>query len=441
MWRSPPSAAAIRGAFASVRGAFAQVGGAFSRASARFLGLGAFDRVRVAASALALPVLVAAIMVGGSGGTAPSSEGGGRGAREEARRSFLAQMIPPRPDPVLAGSPRSVAELAERLPLERKVAQLLVVGFDGTKAAPDIERRLRSADLGGVAVRAENYESPGQLARLTADAENAARGAGHVSPLVLAAQEGGEFSAFDDLPPERPPAALESAAQARSESRKSARALRAVGIDGVLGPVVDIGAEGGPLGKRAYSDDADEVSEYGRAALDGLMSGRAFAAPAHFPGLGAAAQSTDDGPASVGLDLPDLRSRDLLPFAAVVAAGAPGILVGNGSYATDDFVTPASLSPAIVIGLLRDELGFEGVAIADDLSSPAVAAVASVPDAAVEALAAGADMVYLGATRGDEDAALIAVQNAVRDGDISKQRLDQAVLRVLTAKEDLGLIR
>jgi beta-N-acetylhexosaminidase len=168
---------------------------------------------------------------------------------------------------------------------------------------------------------------------------------------------------------------------------------------------------------------------------------RLFGAAKHFPGLGAADQLTEVGPASVGLDLDDLRKRDLIPFRAAFEAGVPAVLLSSGLYAMNDFTRPASLDRSIATGLLRDELGFAGVAITDDLADPAISTSYSVPDAAVMALRAGADMLFISGSPGDQQAAYTAVLRAVERGRLSRRRLDEAVLRDLRAKWDYGLIR
>ena len=122
---------------------------------------------------------------------------------------------------------------------------------------------------------------------------------------------------------------------------------------------------------------------------------RVFAAVKHFPGLGSASQSTEDGPANVGLSARGAARRDLVPFRAAFEAGAPGVVVGHGLYAVDDFVTPASLSRQVTTDLLRRRLRFKGIAITDDLADPPITALGSVPDAAVAAVKAGADMLYV----------------------------------------------
>jgi beta-N-acetylhexosaminidase len=119
----------------------------------------------------------------------------------------------------------------------------------------------------------------------------------------------------------------------------------------------------------------------------------------------------------------------------------PGVIVGHGLYAADDFVTPASLSRRVIGGLLKRELRFEGIAITDDLADPPVSALAKVPDAAVTALKAGADMLYVSGSTGDQQAAYVAVLRAARSREIPRARLNDALVRVLSVKRDYGLIQ
>ena len=117
------------------------------------------------------------------------------------------------------------------------------------------------------------------------------------------------------------------------------------------------------------------------------------------------------------------------------------MVLSHGLYTVDDFTIPGSLSRKIVTGLLRDKLKFRGVAITDDLADPGITALESVPDAAVKAIQAGGDMLWISGSAGDQQAAYVAVLRAVRRKRISRARLDQAVSRILTAKRRYGLIR
>jgi len=211
----------------------------------------------------------------------------------------------------------------------------------------------------------------------------------------------------------------------------------------VLGPVVDVGGAetGSALGARVYSDQPDEVSAYAEQTVAAYRAKHVFSAVKHFPGLGATDQSTEEGPATVGLGLDELRARDLIPFEAAIDAGVPGVVVGHALYAINDFTVPASLSKEVVTDLLRGELHFRGVAITDDLADPAITAIHTVPDAAVRAVRAGADMIHISGGVGDQQSAYVAVLRAVQRGRIPRRRLDQAVGRILLAKQDYDLIR
>jgi beta-N-acetylhexosaminidase len=362
------------------------------------------------------------------------------------RTSFLARIIPAREEPQRAAKgpnvPRSVADLARRLPLERKVAQLFLFGFQGTDLTAEIFRRLRRLDLGGIVLAEPNYAGdPNLLGQLGGEARVIAGQERHVPPWVLAVQDGGEFNALQGLPPALAPADLASAEEAAAQAAETGSTLRGLNITGVLGPVVDVGFESGSaLGARVYSDDPMEVSAYAEAVVGAYREERLFGAVKHFPGLGAADQSTEFGPATVGLDVEQLRERDLRPFAAAIDAGAPGVLLSHALYPIGDFTRPGSLTREIATGLLRDELRFQGVAITDDLADPAITAAFSVPDAAVQALRAGADVLYISGPVGDQQAAYAAVLRAARSGELPRRRLNAALLRALEAKEDYGLI-
>jgi beta-N-acetylhexosaminidase len=404
----------------------------------------------VLVAALALAAVAAGVVVGAGhdddeGDTASNVPTPGRGAPEE-HVSFLARIVPPPAQRQRRARgpavPRSVADLARRLPVERKVAQLFLFGFRGTDLTAEIFGRLRRLDLGGIVITGPNYTDATQLGGLAGEAAVIARQERHVPPWVMTSQEGGELNSFPDLPPASLPADLGSADEGGAAAGESAATLRGLGVNGVLGPVVDVGQEhGSALGARLYSDDAKEVSAYAEATVGAYRKEHVFSAVGHFPGLGAADQSTEEGPATVGLGLDELRQRDLIPFEAAIDAGVPGVVMGHALYPFNDFTVPASLSKAVATDLLRHDLRFKGVAITDDLADPAITVIHTVPDAAVRAVRVGADMLYISGGAGDQQAAYVAVLRAVRRGRIPRRRLDEAVGRGLLAKQDYDLIR
>jgi beta-N-acetylhexosaminidase len=397
---------------------------------------------------IAVAALVAGAVAGRGGGDEPdrpvpeASEGEPR-----ERVSFLARLIPPAPERRRRGLsapnvPRSVAELARRLPTDRKVAQLFLLGFRGTDLTADIYDQLRRLDLGGIVISAANYTDSVLLGQQAAEAIVVSRQARRVPPFVMAQQEGGEFNSFPDLPPSLAPADLASPAEAAAEARASASTLRELNINGVLGPVIDVGLPADPaLGARVYSDDHVDVARFARATVRSYSREGVLSSPAHFPGLGTGSASTEEAPSRVGLTVEELAERDLIPFRAAFRAGAPAVILSSALYAPDDYTVPGGLSRAITTDLLRRRMHFRGVAITDDLADPAITTFASVPEAAVQALRAGADMLFISGPPVDQRGAYVAVLRAARRGRIGSRRLGEAVLRVLAAKRRYGLIR
>lgn len=293
--------------------------------------------------------------------------------------------------------------------------------------------------LGAVVVSAEDWAGgPAAIERLSDPAAKAP-----APPLVIGTQEGGVYRSYPNLPTLATQLQIGDTADpkiAREQAAKKAKAMSAAGFDLNLGPLADVATIDSPVADRAYGDDAELVARLTSAALRGCKEGGIACAVSHFPGLGAASDDTAIGPATVGLDAASLASRDLVPFRAAFDAGAPAVVLSLAFYAAYDPVTPAALSPVIATDLLRRELGFEGVAITDDLSSGAVAAGIGAPDAAVQALAAGADMVTISEPR-QADQARAAIRAAVASGAIPATRLADAAARVLELKRRLGLLK
>lgn len=379
----------------------------------------------VALGALAVVALVLGLVLSdGEDGAPPAPHAAGQ---EQAARE---PSVPP-----------AIAELVEEMTTERKVGQLMLVGLEGTGAGDPVLNSLRQRGYGGVVLGVRNYVSPQQVEAIAGAARSAAREADHPAPWLMAPQEGGKYNAFTDLPPDKVPAEVASPKEAADLAEEAGKALRDVGMTGILAPVLDVGpVGGGAVEERAYSDVPDQVRAYAKATVEAYEKAGVFAAAKHFPGLGSASQSTELGPATVGLTLGQLARRDLIPFEAAIEAGVPGIVVGHGLYGLDDFVTPASMSETIVTGLLRDDLGFEGLAIADDVTAPAITATLRPERAAVDAVRAGVDLVYVSQDDRQQRRILETLLEAVRAGKITAGRLDEAVTRNLVAKRAAGVL-
>jgi beta-N-acetylhexosaminidase len=330
-----------------------------------------------------------------------------------------------------------------KLSTGQKIDAVMVLGFEGRDASSPFLAELRRHQLGGVFVATENWTDQAQGAALIAALKKAARRGGPVPPAIVTSQQGGERQSFPDLPPATPEPEIgqqASGAAAESSARKTGKALREVGIDLNLFPDGDVATVDSPLAGRAFSDDPGLVAKLTAASVRGCAKARIACAPGYFPGLGAASQDTDDGPATIGSSAKMLAERDLPAFVAAIAARAPAIELSHAYYVAYDPVTPGSMTPAVVTGLLRGELGFKGVAITDDLGAGAITAQQDPAAAAPLALAAGADMVLIG-TPGAGPKVRAAISKALAGGTLEMDRLSVAAGRVMNLKQRLGLVK
>ena len=288
-----------------------------------------------------------------------------------------------------------VEKAAKALSAVQEVDAVVVSGFEGSDSGAKLAR---GAQLGGLLVGPEDwfgtFKGRTMLSRLRA--QSAA--GGRIPPLIVGVQEGGIYRAYPGLPPvlgQREIAATNDPAQAIEWAAGTSRALAKAGFDLNLAPIADVATLDSALvrpglQRRPRAGHGDDRGVGARLPRGGI----ACATP-YFPGLGAASGSTADGPATVGLDAASLEIRDLAPFRAAIAEKVPAVVVSLALYAAYDPVTPAALSPSIAGGLLRDQLGFKGVAISDDLSAGSLATGLPASEAAVRALAAGIDLVVI----------------------------------------------
>lgn len=329
---------------------------------------------------------------------------------------------------------------AARLPVAAQVAQLFLIGLDGTStASPDVAA-FAQEDWGGAMLGRGNFTSDSQLGSLAAGISSLARNAGHVTPLIAAPQEGGPDTAFPDLPPagEAAIGATGNPTVARTQAQAAGKALLGLGVNMTFAPLADVDVLSGSLSGRLFSTSPQAVARFATAAESGYAAAGIIAAASHFPGEGAASADPDEMSATVGGSLSELESHDLIPFAAI-APHAPVIMMSNASYAAFDGVTPAGLEPAAV-RLLRSRYGFSGVIMTDDLDAAIEATGGTAGQAAVSALQAGDDLLFITGSPAEQLSAYHAVLSAVQSGKISQARLRDALLRVLTLKSQHGML-
>jgi beta-N-acetylhexosaminidase len=326
--------------------------------------------------------------------------------------------------------------------LADRTAGLLLVGFDDTAVSGATAHFIAGA-AGAILFR-RNIAGSDQVNALVGELQAVARAAGRPPLLIAADQEGGTVERLGDAGTPSPSAMALGAADdtqlTRSVYKMMADELLALGINVDLAPVADVLSNAGsPLGLRTFGSDPDSVARHVGAAVQGLHDGGVAGAAKHFPGLGGAAADSHETLPSVDRSLDDVRASELKPFRAAIAAGVDIVMSAHLAVRRlDPSGDPATLSRAVLTGLLRDELGFRGVVCTDDLEMQAIAARVPLPEAAVRAVAAGADLVLFSRSLEAARAAHDGLRRAVLDGVLDPAAIEASLERIARLRARLG---
>jgi beta-N-acetylhexosaminidase len=312
------------------------------------------------------------------------------------------------------------------------VGELTLLSFQGTTLPSYVRDALRDGRATGAIVFDRNVSSPEQVKALTGGLQRAAGG----RALIATDQEGGEARTLPYAAPAVAQSALPGPAAAAASARRSARDLHAAGVNVALAPVADVGVPGGALSARAYPGDPAAVADSVRAGVEGYEAAGVAATLKHFPGLGAAPANTDDAPVTLPTPRRRIEQRDLPPFRAGIEAGAPVVMVSHALYPELDPQRIASQSRPVVAGLLRDRLGFRGVAVTDSIEADAVLQRSSVGQAAVRSVAAGVDLVLMTGP-GSFPRVRRALLREARRSPAFRRRVEESAARVRALKERL----
>jgi beta-N-acetylhexosaminidase len=309
---------------------------------------------------------------------------------------------------------------------------VLLPGFEGTELPAWLDARLR-AGLGGVCLFGENIVSGPQVRALT-DAIRTA------NPLALIAidEEGGDVTRLHDRTGSPYPGnallgRIDDLDLTAEVGRSVARELRAVGVNLNFAPDADINSnpDNPVIGVRSFGADPDAVSAHVSAWTAAHEAEGVAVSAKHFPGHGDTAQDSHLALPVVDLPVQRLRERELRPFVAAARSGARSIMTSHVLLPQLDAARPATFSPAILRGVLRGELGFDGVIVSDALDMAGASGETGIPAAAVRAIAAGCDLLCIGTKNTDEQVGAIisALDDAIADGTLPPARLADAAVR------------
>ena len=343
--------------------------------------------------------------------------------------------------------PSLVDETLAGMTLHEKVCQMMFVtpeeltGEDGVTVAGDATRQaLENYPVGGIVYFAKNLESQDQVKEMIDNSQKYSS----IGLFVATDEEGGVVNRLMDTVGTTYIGSMyyykdDGDETAYENAYTIANDMSALGFNLDFAPVADVWAnpDNTVIGERAYSDDYAQAAELVGNAVKGFNDGGVMCTLKHFPGHGDTAEDSHYSSAYVHRTKEEIMADEMQPFRSGIEAGAEFVMVGHLIVPDIDEV-PATLSYKIATGILRDELKFEGVAITDSFEMESIADNYSVDDAVVMSVKAGMDMIL---QPKDMASAVNSIEQAVADGELSEDRIDESVRRILTLKESRGLLK
>lgn len=357
------------------------------------------------------------------------------------------------PDPAMVPEePATPEAVLSNMTLEEKLCQMLFVAPEaltenGTVTTADraLMEGLQKWPVGGIICFGDNLVSREQTVALTSSLQDISLELTGRKLFIGVDEEGGTVAragdklgttTFEDMSVY---GAEGDPAKAYEIGTTLAKDLCPLGFNVDFAPVADVltNAENTVVSRRSFGSDPDMVSEMVSELVRGLREGNMLSAAKHFPGHGSTGGDTHDGFAATSVTEEELKAVHLKPFVSAIQAGAPMIMVGHMTLTEIDGEYPATLSNRIVTGLLREELGYEGIIITDAMNMGAIADHYTIAESTVMAVEAGCDMLLC---VGDVETAVTALLEALDAGKIEESRIDESVLRILTAKFEYGIM-
>ncbi|MDR6227433.1 beta-N-acetylhexosaminidase [Desmospora profundinema] len=336
----------------------------------------------------------------------------------------------------------------QEMSVEEKVGQLFMVGFhNGDQPALEMNEQaitlIEEYHAGGVILFDRNVDTPEQVARLNRDMQAKARESSTGVPLFISIdQEGGKVLRIRDgvtlFPGNMALGAAGDPELSSQTGKVMGKELRLMGINMNLAPSLDVNNndQNPIIGVRSFSGDPNQVAELGVAQMKGFREGGVLSVVKHFPGHGDTDSDSHVDLPTVAHSMERLDQVELKPFKKALDAGVDAVMSAHITFpAIDDTPgLPGTLSPQVLTGLLREEWGYDGVIITDDMEMGAIVDNFGAGDAAVRAVEAGADILLVAHDWNRQKESIQAVIQAVEAGEISEKRIDQSVRRILQLK-------
>ncbi len=329
--------------------------------------------------------------------------------------------------------------------LKHQIGQMLLAGFPSQAVDDQARALVEEYQVGNFILFAQNMVSARQVAGMCRELSDLTLAKTGLAPFISADQEGGLVSRITEgaalFPGAMALAAAASPEEVRQVGKNCGEMLRAMGVNVNLAPVLDVNSEpmNPVIGIRSFGDDPQKVAELGCAMASGMEEGGVLPAVKHFPGHGNVQTDSHLALPTNTTEPALLEDTELLPFRWAVERGVPAVMSCHIRFPRIDPQLPATLSPTILTGILREKLGFSGLVFTDCLEMEAIQKGWGVAEGAVLAVLAGCDVLCISHHLEAVQTAVGAIYDAVLSGRIPRERIRQSYDRILTAKKRLGL--
>ena len=334
---------------------------------------------------------------------------------------------------------KSIEDFVNKMTLDEKIGQMIVAGFNGTDVNEELINLVNTNKVGGVILFKRNIETSEQLKKLN----NNIDGLNKEIPLFISVdEEGGRVnrlpSDMENFPSAREVGLKIDKDYAYNNGKSIGESLKVTGFNMNYAPVLDIfsNPKNTVIGDRAFGSDVETVSTMGIATMKGIEEEGIISVIKHFPGHGDTSVDSHYGLPIVYKTLEELEIFELIPFKKAIKEGCKAIMVSHILLDKIDKQNPSSMSETVVTDILREQLGFDGVVITDDMEMGAITENFTVEDACVQSIIAGCDIVLIGSGNESIYNTIQAIKDSILNGKITEERINESVVRIIKLKNE-----
>lgn len=337
-----------------------------------------------------------------------------------------------------------IEEQIKEMSIEEKIGQMVTAGVEGYTLDENSIKLIEEHHVGGIIIFGKNVENSNQLLSLI-DSIKEVNSKNRIPLFISVDEEGGRVSRMPKeikkLPTNRRIGQMNNKELSYKIGTILAEELNMFGFNMDFAPVLDINSnpKNPVIGDRAFGAELEIVRDLGIETMKGIQSGGIISVIKHFPGHGDTSVDSHIGLPTVEHDIERLNSLELVPFRDAIKDGADTVMVAHILLSKIDPDYPSSLSKTVITGILREKLGFKGVVISDDMTMGAIVENYEIGNAAIKAINAGSDIVLVAHGYDNSLAVINSIKEAVTNGIISEERLNESVYRILSLKQKYNI--